>query len=180
MSWSWGPYESGFAASEWLCGCMCVLGWWMLHMCVRSVSPEIAESCGIAPSATTTIPLPCAQTPLTAHGSPTTTHHDHQKSPSFQQKPTPAPQRPRPPMCNTNDNHTHNPIPELDRSRGGVRPISARSTTDLEPEANRSRRGVRPISAMGAAADLGFRTLRAFRAAPCSPLHHAPPATLTP
>ena len=31
----------------------------------------------------------------------------------------------------------------------GVRPISTRSTTDLEPELDRSRRGVRPISAKG-------------------------------
>ena len=41
--------------------------------------------------------------------------------------------------------------PELDRSRHGVQPISARSTTDLEPESDRSRRGSGPISTKGEA-----------------------------
>ena len=45
--------------------------------------------------------LPCAQPPLTAHGSPTTTHHDHQKSPSFQQKTSPTPQSTQPPKTTT-------------------------------------------------------------------------------
>jgi len=49
------------------------------------------------------------------------------------------------PMCNTDDNHTRqarrNLELELDRSRRGVRPISARKWTDLEPEYDRSRRG---------------------------------------
>ena len=39
--------------------------------------------------------------PLTAHGSPTTTHHDHQKSPSFQQKTSPTPQSTQPPKTTT-------------------------------------------------------------------------------
>ena len=45
--------------------------------------------------------LPCAPPPLTAHGSPTTTHHDHQKSPSFQQKISPTPQSTQPPKTTT-------------------------------------------------------------------------------
>ena len=123
-----GSYESGRTVAGWLCRCPhtpgAVLdgvnrgvfvipgarirrGWWVLHTHARSVSVGTAESRGTAPPVATTIPLPCAQTPLTAHGSPTTTHHDHQKIPSFQQKPAPTPQRPRSPMCNTNNNHTH-------------------------------------------------------------------------
>ena len=39
--------------------------------------------------------------------------------------------------------------PECDRSRAGMRPISARKRTDLGAEADRSRAGVRPISAKG-------------------------------
>ena len=77
---------------------------------------------------------------LTAHGSPTTTHHAHRKIPSFQQQPAPAPHRPRPPMCNTNDNHTHHdtpttphteigPVPARDRSNS-ARPTQRRSTHD--------------------------------------------------
>ena len=38
-----------------------------------------------------------------------------------------------------------------DRFRAGTRPISARSTTDLEPESDRSRRGSGPISTKGEA-----------------------------
>ena len=111
---------------------------------------------------------------LTAHGSPTTTHHAHRKIPSFQQQPAPAPHRPRPPMCNTNDNHTHHdtpttphteigPLPARDRSNS-ARPTRRRSTHDkLEGENHmphlgnrrqtahprkhdRSRHGLRPIS----------------------------------
>ena len=99
--------------------------------------------------------LPCAQIPLTAHGSPTTRHHVHQKSLSFQQKPAAVLQGPRSPMCNTNDNHTHQAHhtphnqpttnsnrnrtdldAELDRSRHGVRPISVRNSTDFDAECN--------------------------------------------
>ena len=109
--------------------------------------------------------VPICADPLIAHGSPTTTHHAHQKSPSFQQKPAAVLQRPHPPMCNTNDNHTHQAHhtphnqpttnsnrnrtdldAELDRSRHGVRPISVRNSTDLDAETDRSRRGNGPIS----------------------------------
>ena len=102
--------------------------------------------------------VPMCADPLIAHGSPTTTHHDHQESPSFQQKTATAPQRPHPPMCNTNDNHTHQAhhIPhnqpttnsnrnrtdlgaEYDRSRHGDVPISRRKRTDLGTEYDRSR-----------------------------------------
>ena len=40
----------------------------------------------------------------------------------------------------------HNLDAEPDRSRRGLRPISAQVSTDLEPELDRSRRGLRPIS----------------------------------
>ncbi|EJF38001.1 hypothetical protein HMPREF1318_1593 [Actinomyces massiliensis F0489] len=61
----------------------------------------------------------------------------------------------------------------LDRSRCGLRPISVRSTTDLDAELDRSRCGTRPISAMDG------------RPAPHAPAPHderaiapAPPRTL--
>ena len=73
-------------------------------------------------------------------------------------KPATAPQRPHPPMCNTQDTHTHQAHhtphnqpttnsnrnrtdldAELDRSRRGVRPISVRNSTDLGAECDRSR-----------------------------------------
>ena len=134
-------------------------GRWALHTRAHPTSTKTAESCGTALSVAVMVGLPCAQTPLTAHGNPTATHHDHQESPSFQQKPAPTPQMPQSPMCNTNDNHTHqahhtphnqpttNPNrnstdldASLDRSRHGFGPISTRSTTDLEAEPDRSRR----------------------------------------
>ena len=102
-------YESGFTAVGRLYRCPRMPGAvGLLHTRARSASAETPESCGTATSAATTPSSPmCAAPPLTAHGSPTTTHHDHQKIPSFQQKPAPTPQRPRPPMCNPNNNHTH-------------------------------------------------------------------------
>ena len=175
-----GSYESGRTVAGWLCRCPhtpgAVLdgvnrgvfvipgarirrGWWVLHTHARSVSVGTAESRGTAPPVATTIPLPCAQTPLTAHGSPTTTHHDHQKSPSFQQKPTPRPtktppshvqhqQQPHPPSTpttNSSQNSTELEA-EYDRTRSEFEPISIRSTTDFDAEANRTRHGVRPNS----------------------------------
>ena len=102
--------------------------------------------------------VPMCADPLIAHGSPTTTHHDHQESLSFQQKTAAVLQGPHPPMCNTNDNHTHQAhhIPhnqptansnrnrtdlgaEYDRSRHGDVPISRRKRTDLGTEYDRSR-----------------------------------------
>ena len=43
-----------------------------LHIRVRSALTETLESCGNVDSVATRIPLPCAQTPLGAHGSPAT------------------------------------------------------------------------------------------------------------
>ena len=102
--------------------------------------------------------VPMCADPLIAHGSPTTTHHAHQKSLSFQQKPAAVLQGPRSPMCNTNDNHTHQAHhtphnqpttnsnrnrtdldAEYDRSRRGDVPISRRKRTDLGTEYDRSR-----------------------------------------
>ena len=71
---------------------------------------------------------PMCADPLTAHGNPTTTHHAHQKSSSFQQKLASASRRPRSPMCNTNDNHTRSthpphPTPRSDQFRIEIGPI---------------------------------------------------------
>ena len=137
----------------------------MLHTRARPTPAGTAESCGTALSVAVMVGFPCAQTPLIAHGSPTTTHHAHQESPSFQQKPAAVLQGPRSPMCNTNDNHTHQAhhIPhnqpttnsnrnrtdlgaEYDRSRRGNVPISRRKRTDLGAELDRSRGGNGPIS----------------------------------
>ena len=49
-------------------------------------------------------------------------------------------------MCNTADNHTHNPKPEHGRCRCGSGPISRRNATDLGAEADRCRCGSGPMS----------------------------------
>ena len=55
--------------------------------------------------------------------------------------------QPHPPGTPHPTQPTHHKLqPELNRSRGGTRPISTRSTTDLAAETDRSRCGVRPIS----------------------------------
>ena len=55
--------------------------------------------------------------------------------------------QPHPPGTPHPTQPTHHKLqPELNRSRGGTRPISTRSTTDLGAELDRSRCGVRPIS----------------------------------
>ena len=82
-------------------------GWWVLHTCACCVSVGAAESCGTALSVAGAVLFPCAQAPLTAHGSPTTTHDAHRKSLQFQRKPAPTPQRSRSPVCNIEDNRTH-------------------------------------------------------------------------
>jgi len=63
----------------------------MLHTRVHSASVGTAELCGKALSVAVMALLPCAQTPLTAHGSPTATHNSHRKIPSFQQKTVTSP-----------------------------------------------------------------------------------------
>ena len=68
-------------------------GWWVLHTCACCVSVGAAESCGTALSVAGAVLFPCAQAPLTAHGSPTTTHDAHRKSLQFQRKPAPPPRR---------------------------------------------------------------------------------------
>ena len=82
-------------------------GWWVLHTCACCVSVGAAESCGTALSVAGAVLFPCVQAPLTAHGSPTTTHDAHRKSLQFQRKPAPTPQRSRSPVCNIEDNRTH-------------------------------------------------------------------------
>ena len=148
----------GLTVAGRLCRCSHEREQRVLHTHLHPASVGTAESCGTAPSVTTTVLLPCAQAPLTAHGSSTTTHNAYWKSPSFQQKTATAPQRPRSPMCTIEDDRTHQAHqapsqpthhklePEVDRSRHGVRPISSRNWTDLEPEVDRSRHGIRPIS----------------------------------
>ena len=136
MGWA-SPLRGGFVSA-----CVC-RGWWVLHTRVHSASAGTAESCGTAPSVAATVMLPCAQTPLTAHGNPTTTHYDHQKIPSFQQKTALTPQRPRPPMCNTNDNHTrstHPPrlAPRSVHFRLEIGPIQL-GRTDVETRTTSSR-----------------------------------------
>ena len=140
-------------------------GWWVLHTHARPAPVETAESCGTALSVAVMVGLPCAQTPLTAHGNPTTTHHDHQKIPSFQQKPAPTPQRPRPPMCNTNDNHTHqaNHTPH-NQTRTEGRPNSTRRCTDLGAEYDRTRR--HPLMRTARPATAHSRTASSAASAP--------------
>ena len=180
----------------------------MLHTRAHSAPGETAESCGTAPSATTTIPLPYAQTPLTAHGSPTAAHDARRISPSFQQKPAPTPQRPQSPMCNTDGNHTRQAYPSTPHTEigrvpardrfdfGPADPTSrhARRTRGQRPHAtirnrrraadrrqrNRSRGGIRPISTRNRT-DLGAgydRSRRGIR--PISALGVTPQTTTSP
>ena len=141
-------------------------GWWVLHTRAHRVLVGTAESCGTATPVTTTIPLPCAQTTLTAHRSPTTTHHAHQRNPQSQQKTAPAPQRPRSPMCNTQGTHTRSTPPprptprsvHFRREIGPIQPgqpdVEARTTSSRakatchtsKPSANSRPAAARPIS----------------------------------
>ena len=145
-----------------------------MHTRVHPTSVGTAKSCGTAIPVTAAVELPCAQTPLTAHGSPTTTHHDHQESLSFQQKPAPHPaktlpshvqhhKQPHPPDTPTTPHTKIGRIPPRDRS-DSARPTRRRDAHDeleseghmprtSEPPANsrpaepdRSRRGDGPIS----------------------------------
>ena len=52
----------------------------VLHIRLRSVANRTAESRGIAMPSAEEEPLPCAQTPLGAHGSPTTDRDGRQVS----------------------------------------------------------------------------------------------------
>ena len=137
----WRSYGSGFTVAGRLCWCSRVppgvVG--VAHSRMLRVggnrgimrNSTISNGHGLAPM---------RRPHLTAHGSPTTTHHAHQKSSSFQQKLASASRRPRSPMCNTNDNHTHHdtpttplaeigPLPARDRSNS-ARPTRRRSTHD--------------------------------------------------
>ena len=58
----------------------------------------------------------------------------------------PAEVRPDPCDLQPRDIAPRTGVTECDRSRRGVRPISARSATDLGTECDRSRGGIRPIS----------------------------------
>ena len=138
-----GSYGLGFTAAGWLCQCLRVPGVvGVAHSRALGVggnrgimrNSSVGSSHGHAPM--------CAD-PLTAHGNPTTTHYDHQKIPSFQQKTALTPQRPRPPMCNTNDNHTrstHPPrlAPRSVHFRLEIGPIQL-GRTDVETRTTSSR-----------------------------------------
>ena len=157
---------------------VCPRGWWVLHTRAHRVLVGTAESCGTALSVAITVLLPCAQTPLTAHGNPTTTHHAHQKSSSFQQKPASASRRPRSPMCNTNDNHTRSTHPPRPTPRSvqfsPTNPTSRRArraqgpkphAPPREPSTNSRPAEARPISTRNST-DLGTgydRSRREFR-----------------
>ena len=125
--------------------------WRVLHTCARSVSAETAESCRTAMPVVATVGLPCAQTPLTAHGSPSAAHKVHHRSPQFQQKPARAPQRPQSPMCNTEDNHAphHQPNPTPPRIQR-TNTVSDVLTTTLRVEI-----GPAPEHAFGARSGTG-------------------------
>ena len=109
-----------------------VLGWWMLHICARSVSAEVAESCGTATSATTMIPLPCARTPSTHMGT-RPPHTMITRKASNRNKNQPPPHKP-PPSRVQHRRHPH-PQPQT-----GTRPMLVRKWTDLGAEYDRSRR----------------------------------------
>ena len=155
-----GPLRAGSAGVR-----VCPRGWWVLHTRAHRVLVGTAESCGTATPVTTTIPLPCAQTTLTAHRSPTTTHHAHQRNPQSQQKTAPAPQRPRSPMCNKGTHTRSTPPPRptprsvhFRREIGPIQPgqpdVEARTTSSRakatchtsKPSTNSRPAAARPIS----------------------------------
>ena len=156
------PLRAGSAGAR-----VCPRGWRVLHTRAHRVLVGTAESCGTALSVTVMALLPCAQTPLTTHGNPTTTHHAHRKSPSFQQKPASASRRPRSPMCNTNDNHTRSTHPPRPTPRSvqfsPTNPTSRRArraqgpkphAPPREPSTNSRPAEARPISTRNST-DLG-------------------------
>ena len=87
-------------------------------------------------------PAPMCADPLTAHGSETATHHDHQKIPSFQQKPAPSRRGPSlpcaTPTINTPTRHTRH-APHRDRPTSGSRSVRLSLTKPTSRHARRAR-----------------------------------------
>ena len=87
-------------------------------------------------------PAPMCAAPLTARGSKTATHHDHQKIPSFQQKPAPSRRGPSlpcaTPTINTPTRHTRH-APHRDRSTSGSRSVRLSLTKPTSRRARRAR-----------------------------------------
>ena len=71
----------------------------VLHIRLRSVANRTAESRANRVPASADAPLPCAQTPLGAHGSPTTDHDGRQVSAKCQRKTASSSSSPFSPMC---------------------------------------------------------------------------------
>ena len=118
-------HESGRTTAGRPCRGLRMPGWWLLHIRARSASAQTPESCGRVVSAAARIRLPCAQTPLSAHGSPTTTHDDRRENLQFCRKHALAPHGPRSPMCNTGEGRLASTL------LYGHAAISSRNTTDL-------------------------------------------------
>ena len=87
-------------------------------------------------------PAPMCADPLTAHGSETATHHDHQKIPSFQQKTAPSRRGPSlpcaTPTINTPTRHTRH-APHRDRPTSGSRSVRLSLTKPTSRHARRAR-----------------------------------------
>ena len=107
-----------------------------LHIRLRSVSCITAGSCGNKASGANEEPLPCALTPLGAHGSTLTDCGDSQKNAEYQRKVLLVPQGACSPMCNSRGR------PRSASHVGAARPADPGPPLSARPRADRL--GLRP------------------------------------
>lgn len=131
MSRGWRPYESGRTAVNGSTDALVGRDGGCCTLACRLASAETAESCGKAMSVATTSSLPCALTPLIAHG-----NSARRTQRSFGKDRDSNKNQPRPRKGPV----SHVQHQEQPRTQAGTGPISGRRWTD--------RRGTGPVSAL--------------------------------